>query len=225
LYSLEAYGGGSGSSIGAYAIRYVELTAGKTIYIVTGASGDRCYTTTSSTGSDSAAGGYNGGGSSFCTRNSYTTYAYSGGGATHIATVSGLLSNLSAYKDTGEILVVAGGAGGNAVNGSYGVTGGNGRGYSTDGYQFGLGSQGSTGNARSGGGGGWYGGVGGYTRYTGSSTSIYRLASQGGSSYIGVAADTSTITYNGVTYTSKITAGGANTGYGKAIITLIAKPE
>jgi len=48
----------------------------------------------------------------------YNRCSGAGGGATHIATVSGVLKNLSSYKDTGgtniskEILIVAGGGGG-----------------------------------------------------------------------------------------------------------------
>lgn len=53
-----------------------------------------------------AQGGYNGGGKG-CSRDSYSA---GGGGATHIATRSGLLSKLENYKDT--IIIVAGGGGG-----------------------------------------------------------------------------------------------------------------
>ena len=79
---------------------------------------------------------YNGGGAAYGRGNTFpslnkTRKEGSGGGATHIATVPGVLSTLSAYKDTAglnisrEILVVAGGGAGNGISYvSYGASGG-----------------------------------------------------------------------------------------------------
>ena len=83
-------------------------------------------------------GGYNGGGAiSIPGSLGRATPEGSGGGATHIAIVSGLLKNLSKYKNTGgtniskEILIVAGGGGGagntdttTSLNGGEGGSGG-----------------------------------------------------------------------------------------------------
>ena len=136
-----------------------------------------------------------------------------GGGATHIATVSGLLKNLSGYKNTGgtnvskEILIVAGGGGGlstlsfNAGVGG-GINGGIGMSYEsgpnnpggsqTAGYSFGQGQNGrSVSNCLTigasgnceGNGGGGGGWYGGY-----STTSEARNSDSqggGGSGYIG----------------------------------------
>ena len=90
----------------------------KSIYVNVAGAGIFC-----STKGAVCLGGYNGGGNGHA-----AAYAWSGatsanptsggGGATHIATISGQLRNLSAYKDSGgtnvsnEILIVAGGGGG-----------------------------------------------------------------------------------------------------------------
>ena len=183
IYQLEvwgAQGGNSGSSsagYGGYATGVWIAPQNMTLYVVIGG----CPA--------NSAGGYNGGGSATQTAASTTNaYAYGGGGATHIATVTGLLSDLSAYKDTGEILIVAGAGGGRAE--SIG-TGGAGGGYTgkpgtgtyaaTGGTQtaggtgtgnritaaFGLGGSGALSDSISGrqfgggGGAGWYGGAAG----------------------------------------------------------------
>ena len=112
IYKLEtwgAQGGGYGSytgGYGAYAIGQIELNAGIKSYINVGGSGK--------TGSIGAAGyftagGYNGGGS-----NTSAIYGYggTGGGATHIATKSGLLSELSDSLNEIFIISAGGGAGG-----------------------------------------------------------------------------------------------------------------
>ena len=132
-YKLECWGaqGGAGSysssgtaGKGGYSYGTLALSSSTTLYLYTGGRGG--------TGSTSASGGYNGGGS--------VTYSAGtandcggGGGASHIATSSGLLSSLS--SSTSSILLVAGGGGGIGWSwtpiGGYGggQTGGNGSNY------------------------------------------------------------------------------------------------
>ena len=95
-YKLEVWGAQGGTelygSYGGYAVGFVELYVNDKLYINNGGN-PKSYGTS----------GYNGGG-----------YAGNsggpGGGATHIATRSGLLSSLSSYRS--DILIVAGGGGG-----------------------------------------------------------------------------------------------------------------
>ena len=135
-------------------------------------------------------GGYNGGGNSWYANNEKWG---SGGGATHIATISGLLSTLENQK--AKIMMVAGGGGGSY----YVLIGGSGGGYigrsgeTTNGYKTALGgSQIAGGNGAkvgifglggmcdsngincAGGGGGFYGGAG-----------ADATSGAGGSGYIG----------------------------------------
>lgn len=86
--------GGGGTSTGTLTIE-----DDTTIYINVGGCG-ASYTGTSTS---TRAGGYNGGGSA-------NAYGGVGGGATHIATRSGLLSTLENYKSS--VIIVAGGGGG-----------------------------------------------------------------------------------------------------------------
>jgi hypothetical protein len=145
-FKLEVWGAAGGKGIastnidgahggyGGYSIGVSKINAGSTLYIHTGGAGATLSCT--STGC-AAAGGYNGGGGIPYSANNDGA---SGGGATHIATVAGLLKNLSTYKDTGgtnvskEILIVAGGGGGEGStgggSGSTAVYGGNGGGFS-----------------------------------------------------------------------------------------------
>ena len=121
-YLLEVWGAQGGNAgggylggYGAYSTGVAELNQSQKLYVYVGGQG-----AVSATGT--ATGGYNGGGSGFgstdCCSGCGYRYAAGGGGATHIATVSGILSSLSSYKDTGgtnlsnEILIVAGGGGG-----------------------------------------------------------------------------------------------------------------
>ncbi|MBR1718385.1 MAG: hypothetical protein IJ715_03860, partial [Bacilli bacterium] len=154
-------------------------------------------------------GGYNGGGSS----SSYGgNYCGSGGGATHMAKVPGILSSLQQHANDGEILIVAAGGGGANANiggvgnggAGGGLTGGNGPGNAvgatqTSGYQFGQGGNGYLCNG--GGGGGYYGGYGNTMPTT-------SRAGAGGSSYIANLSDAETLS-------------GINTGNGMAKITYI----
>ena len=129
-YKLEVWGaqGGSGynnnagtGGYGAYSTGIVSLNKGDKLYINVGGVGG---STTSKT--EDAIGGYNGGGNSYHWRDG-TTYNGAGGGATSIATKSGLLSTLSG--SLGDILIVAGGGGGGASDGGSHANGGAGGGY------------------------------------------------------------------------------------------------
>ena len=92
--------GGGGTSTGT-----LTLDDDTTIYINVGGCGET-YTGTSTS---SRTGGYNGGGNA-------NSYGGVGGGATHIATKSGLLSSLVNDKD--KVIIVAGGGGGSCYYGS-----------------------------------------------------------------------------------------------------------
>jgi hypothetical protein len=100
-----AQGGGDGSNYwgtggkGGYSIGDASVSPGETIYIVVGQQG---FQSSSSTA-------YNGGGEG--NPGSYGE-GWTGGGATHVAKVSGVLSTLSG--NVSDILIVAGGGGGNA---------------------------------------------------------------------------------------------------------------
>ena len=191
--SSSSYGGKGGYSIGTIN----SPTAGQTLYVVVGGSGN--------TGGTS--GGYNGGGS----RETYN----GGGGATHIATATGVLSALSGNTET--VLIVAGGGGsdggssysggagggtnGIAPSGGYGTAGGvgtqsaggtGGNGNSGSFGQGGAGAYASSGYAGAGG-GGWYGGGGSYP----DGSVDDDLGGAGGSGYIkNTLADAQTIAGN-----------------------------
>ena len=113
----DAYKGG----LGGYSRGDIQLTMGTTLYIVIGGQGES-VTNTSCNG---AAGGYNGGGAGGkdinCDLPDVEPGA-GGGGATHIATVNGLLKDLSGSRD--KILIIAGGGGGGAYRGIGGAGGG-----------------------------------------------------------------------------------------------------
>ena len=142
VYKLETWGaqGGSYSSnyfggYGGYSVGYVNLAVKNLLYVNVGSAGN--YHT----------GGYNGGG--------YVNngnYGQAGGGATHIALKSGLLSTLENNKD--NILIVSGGGGGAANRGSGygdgnggasgGFIGNNGESINhTNGYGYGYGTGGT----------------------------------------------------------------------------------
>lgn len=192
-YRLETWGAQGGThttsigGYGGYSTGIVKLNKGQILYINVGGT------------SDSTTGGYNGGGNGLS--NVYGT-GVGGGGATHIATSTGLLSTLSSNQNS--ILVVSGGGGGatSYTNGKQYFSGGSGGGMNgvvgskhqdgtatTAGTQTGGGNFGVGGNATAawagGAGGGFYGGTSG--KYT---------AGAGGSGYI---ANNSLLTYNGVT--------------------------
>ena len=130
-YKLEVWGAQGGTvyagiySYGGYATGSVELKKGDKLYVVVGGSGTTASTINGSEGF--ASGGYNGGGDArvkYDTDDGKTRTAGSGGGATHIATKTGLLKDLESEKGTWDsnlgvyrsdtILIVAGGGGGGA---------------------------------------------------------------------------------------------------------------
>lgn len=227
LYLTGASGGaGAGNnSVGNGGItkQYVELKKDTVLYVVVGGtggfgSGNCTYAAIS------ASGGYNGGGSlqyGGDTRSSLCTIA-GGGGATHIATMTGLLKDLSNNRD--NILAVAGGGGGHDHFEMYWyeewvtriINGGSGGGLSsdgtypatqTDGYAFGYSIQG--------GGGGLYGGK--------SPGANDGQVVSGGSGYL--SDSTTTYNINGTIYSSTTVTNGVGSGGvdGSAIITLMKK--
>ena len=197
-YVLEVWGSASPSnrSYGGYSYGEIELTENEELYITVGGQGQNKNTLS---GSLTVTGGYNGGGDINIDNYSGSNrlYVYGSGGATHIATMPGLLSELSDNKDS--VLIVAGGAGSTIQSGNYYI-GGSGGGYIggtptiyygsggtqlEPGYDqssstkegqgsFGRGAD-SYGNGGNAGGGGWYGGGG---------TNAVSHYSGGGSGYI-----------------------------------------
>lgn len=197
-FKLEVWGAQGGSRIvssttqsiggkGGYSFGSIQFNNNDISYIVVGGSG----VNSSSTNINDAgtAGGYNGGGAGGKGARSWN--GCGGGGATHIAKTSGLLSALS--SSTSSILVVAGGGGGSSNGGNFtsgdrsdgGIGGGNTGGSAKSsnntilagggkqangsyGYKFGLGMSAinkstwySSGAEGNGGGGGGY--YGGYS--------------------------------------------------------------
>lgn len=123
-YKLEVWGAQGGSAdasvhggYGGYSIGYIDLDAGDILYVCVGGRGGGNAT------SDTNLVGYNGGGAA-----NFGGKRGNGGGATHIAKVTGILSSLS--SNINDILIVAGGGGG---AGQYGGNdkgdGGSGGGY------------------------------------------------------------------------------------------------
>ena len=186
-YKIETWGGSGGNSggYGGYSIGTVTLEKDESLYVYVGGQGGTSYKGTA---------GYNGGGVGY----SNVRDCGGGGGATHIATKTGLLSTLSGSLNS--ILIVSGGGGGTCK-----TAGGNAGGYigtgskagsQTSGKAFGQGAGvTSGGNQRGGGGGGFYGG--GHADNVGGS---------GGSSYIG-----NTLLTNKVMYCYNCTESSAET--------------
>ena len=117
-YKLEVWGAQGGGynatgGYGAYSVGTVDLSKSTTLYINVGGQGKYV---------SSSGAGYNGGG------NAGISNSGSGGGATHIALVSGLLKDLNDYKGeydstkkiyiSNKILIVAGGGGGTGCDGN-----------------------------------------------------------------------------------------------------------
>lgn len=222
LYLLEiwgAQGGGANGGKGAYAYGKIELHESDVLYVVIGGQGTK------------RDGGFNGGGRGQKQAGAVSPSAYGGGGATHIATSNGLLSELKDLKE--NILIVAGAGGGASESGKQGGAGGyngedgiggslNGKGgtQTTGGAagdadveagSFGQGGnndgvQSKSGTWGSGGGGGGYygGGASSWNRGVDNSS-----GGGGGSSYIDVLIDANVDS-------------GINTGNGKARITPIS---
>ena len=179
-YKLEVWGaeGGHGSTNsaslagkGGYSYGTLTVPDGETVTLYIAVGGKGVYGAGSSA-YGGPTGGWNGGGAAG------NATSGSGGGATHIALVSGQLKDLSAQKD--KVLLVAGGgggadnangtvggtddgaggAGGGLTGGAYLINGvkGSGGGTQTSGYAFGLGASVTVNTDSGGGGGGWYGG-------------------------------------------------------------------
>ena len=112
-YRLETWGAQGGShtvekhgGYGGYSLGTINLKINDNIFINVGGQG---VINNSDVGKITS-GGYNGGGASFADATVFLDYGASGGGATHIANKSGLLSSLENYKN--NILIVSGGGGG-----------------------------------------------------------------------------------------------------------------
>lgn len=210
-YDLQVWGASGGNSSsgylggnGGYSKGTISLNKDDVLYIYVGGKGLNGVN-----GNTSQVGGYNGGGKSSGSSSISYGIGGSGGGATHIAKVDGLLSTLSA--STSNILLVAGAGGGAADYRGYiggaggGTTGTTGIGYNASrqatagsqttggapGYNATTemtGSFGKGGDAYSvssrhtfsgGGGAGFYGGGGGSGR-SGTNSSYSRYTSGGG---------------------------------------------
>lgn len=234
IYKLEVWGGQGAARIsninpggkGGYSMGYIELKKDTPLYVVVGQDGN------------GRNGGYNGGGHGGCYGDGGDS-GYGGGGCTHIAISNrGVLSNYSSYRN--EVLLVAGGGGGQGgYSGSYtsggtggGITGGNGYNYTGNmvsyspgsGHDsvgasqtgagarggFGYGGSGQDGNHNFGGGGGGWFG-GGLGGTHGSGG--------GGSGYIGGVPE---FEFSGEIY-SPSTENGVRSGHGYAKITMMKK--
>ena len=223
---------------GGFSQGLTTLSSSQSLYVCVGGKGGY---------GDTASGGYNGGGSARSDTDTDGCYDSGGGGATHIATLSGILSSLSNSRNS--ILIVAGGGAGHwgvlddvavaGYHGTYqtGVGGGETglfmqnnswssshcgtqiSGGSTNYWANGNGSAGSfgQGGSTSGGSGCMVGGGGGW--YGGGGG---RDLTGGGSGHIGESVSGSTIAGN---TTFKSPYGGTETGHagnGYAIITLLS---
>lgn len=179
--SVRGVGGKGGLSLAT-----LELSESETLYLVVGGSGSNNQ------------GGYNGGALGH-------KAGGAGGGASHVAFRTGLLADLSSYKN--DVILVAGGGGGaqycdggsgggancsgengplavggNSVNQAWGATGRGGT--VSSGYAFGVGGSGATGSD------GLYGGSGGggYFGGFGATSDISRVDDYGGGGGSGYAA-------------------------------------
>ena len=224
-YKLETWGAQGGypafiteslnGGLGGYSSGLIELSKSTKIYINVGGKGG----TGNKNGSESlygGIGGYNGGGNGGIGNTGYAS-SNGGGGATHISTISGLLSTLEKSKDS--ILIVSGGGGG--YSSACVALGGSAGGFKSErgsnnfinepnlfannatqnsGYAFGQGSNGYNGKGgtcgcegTAGGGGGYYGG------YSYETTKQFEenanVSGAGGSGYIGNSLLTSKVMY------------------------------
>ncbi len=133
-YKLEVWGAQGGAEseeakniggLGGYSVGEYTISSSDTLFVNVGGQGSNIRN------NNEYFGGYNGGG----TGNTVSQIGFGGGGATHIAKVSGLLSTLESQKE--QVLIVAGGGGGNGGTYSYGndIYGGSGGGFKgKDGY-------------------------------------------------------------------------------------------
>ena len=239
VYKLEVWGAtgsfswagkqdsATANSYGGYGCGYRMMDKGEVIYICCGKKGAREKGTT-----------YNGGGQG---AQRGGTLGGQGGGATHMATVTGTLAQIGAGNKAKVLLVAGGGGGSPSCFPWYMGRGGNGGGETgltstnyagknvpgqTSGYAFGQGQSASANSYWSddtwegdcvagGGGGGWYGGYAEGDQYDGGT---------GGSGYIG---GVPSFTYNGHTYAPGWSSGVAVDAEtdGHAKITYIVKGE
>ncbi|MDE6028693.1 MAG: hypothetical protein K2F90_00010, partial [Clostridiales bacterium] len=193
-YHLEVWGAQGGKSnsqsrggYGGYVKATYTTTTAVTLYICVGGAG-----TYATANYQALAGGYNGGGDARFQRSisGCGHYPGSGGGATHIATQSGELKNVS----SGNVLVVGGGGGGSA--GSPGYLGGDGGPSGGAGKYSSSYTNTSAGGTTSGGG-----------QYTTGSTAYSSLSYTGGNGAYGQGGA-------GGMYGSGTTSGGAGGGGG-----------
>ena len=126
IYKLQCWGAQGGSVLldkvtdkpfagggkGGYSYGDANLTEGKVLYVYVGGTP---APQTKKTSDSYLEGGYNGGGHAYWWRDD-NIYNGAGGGATHIASVTGLLSELSQNKN--DIYMVAGAGGGSATFGN-----------------------------------------------------------------------------------------------------------
>ena len=227
-YRLDVWGaqaGGKTGGYGGYSTGYVHRNANSVLYAVVGGTGDGF-------GGGSKNGGYNGGGSAYGTSHKDGTdyFGSGGGGATHIATVSGLLSNVKSNMQ--NVLIAAGGGGGGIYIWEGYLNGGSGGGFQGVAASNGGGgatqtSNGATGSSSwgqiGGGGGGLYSGGssgnggGGGSGYIGNSL----LSSKYMYCYNCATSDgTDTKTYTTTNVSSSPTRNYAKSGNGAARITL-----
>ena len=111
---------------GGYSVGQITLTKNQDIFVTAGGKG---ADSVSGYEVSNTSGGYNGGGGNF-QRNGSGTVTTQGGGATHVALESGLLSTFSSKVN--ELILVAGGGGGvhaDSDNGGINTEGGSGGGY------------------------------------------------------------------------------------------------
>ena len=165
---------------GGYTQATFAVTSGETLYVVVGGQGSDAVLADGV--KQSAPGGFNGGGNGSSDNESLyrdngdirvdAEASAGGGGATHIAKKTGLLSDFVTAADRQKVLVVAGAGGGGSfsqfggygggVNGGQGDNDGGVGGGQTGAEQlFGRGENGNSkgfGNGVAGGGAGWYGG-------------------------------------------------------------------
>ena len=221
-YRLETWGSSgylvglfseSAGGVGGYSRGEIKLQKGQKLYVNVGGPGKDGVCT-----KNYCQGGYNGGGRGAGSSNPLV-YSGSGGGATHIATKSGLLSEL--YDSLSDILIVAGGGGANSyqkINGlEYSGSAGSGGGFrGTDGtttqsdFKNGSGGNQTSGGASSsatyknvprgdagtfgqGGNGNFYSAGGGGGFYGGGASN--QSGSGGGSGYIGNSLLTNKVMY------------------------------
>lgn len=219
LYKLECSGAGNsnnaydstGTAVGGYVSGYKQFRKGDVLYICVGGSA-----------------GYNGGGAGVGYHNPVWAYvsANNGSGATHIAKVTGRLTDIgeTSFVTNGNGFLIAGGAGGCvtysvASGDTFARRGGNGgaNGSGNNGH-FGYGNNAPSREDDHGGGGG--GGYRGGTASGSSGSGVADSGGVGGSNWIG---GVPTINYKGTTYSPTSTGGGGSGGNGSAKITLIKK--